>query len=124
MTSVELAGRLCAVPIIDWNRGEGVLIGSGCGMMMAIMDETQLRWAVDSDSALGANWQDFIDAMVMNGHRVVLAGWFSNSSPRIFSCALERHPDLLVYGGSFKFGSANEAESLEDLIARIRASQP
>ncbi len=47
MNTIELAARLCGVPLIDYGREgvRGVLVGSGAGIMM-ITDPEPLREAV------------------------------------------------------------------------------
>lgn len=126
MDAVEVAAKLCDVEVIDYwqphdHRGDGVIVGSGCGVMMAIMDHCPtLRWATDMDSLPRGRWAEFIDAVALNRQPVVLAGWFSHTSPSVFREAAARHgARVFVYGGSKRIGGAREATTLAELISMV-----
>lgn len=100
MNRVELCARLTGVPLIDYGRPtEGVLVGSGSGLMMALMDVCpNFRWCTEFDNAQNANWIDFIEG-VSRHVLVVVAGWFSITDPRALREAVGRGHGVITYAG-------------------------
>jgi hypothetical protein len=95
MTPAQLAVQF-DVPLIDYRRpGDGILIASGCGIMMSIMDLVpRLRWCVDADLMRALppwriEW--FMTALDRNTEIPLLAvaGWFSLDSPRYLRAGLD-----------------------------------
>lgn len=85
MIGVAQAAAIAQIRIIDYQRSEatGVLISSGCGIMMAVMDcVPTLRWCVDIDSQpKGAGLEFFCRLIDGEIGPVGVAGWFSLTNP-------------------------------------------
>lgn len=107
MSPRELAAFF-GVPLIDYRRdGDGVLIASGCGIMMAAMDEAPcFRWCVDADSMRwGPPWRIewFMTALDRNTTVDLLGvvGWFSLDKPTYLRAGLDsvRRMRTVTYSG-------------------------
>lgn len=103
--SIEMASRFYDVPLVDYGseRLGGVLLCSGAGLMMAIMDATPVRWCVETDTLRNSSHLD--DFMVLVAHSsppLVVAGWFSLSSPDILRRGIAKiEPERrCVYSGA------------------------
>lgn len=121
MFTLEQASRFYGVPLIDYERpsARGLLVSSGSGIMMSVMDKVPaLRWCVDVDM-LGptARLTDFLvmaDAFV---ERIAVCGWFSITDPaplRAAVAALSRAP--LVYAGHIELGAGRQVPTLGEFI--------
>ena len=124
--AVIQAARLYAVPLIDYEREDayGVLVSSGCGIMMAVMDASPcLRWCVDADRLRGnprARIADFLYCASLTADPVVVCGWFSYTDPTELTAAIWKMPiPPLVYGGAHRFGHGREARSLRELLSML-----
>lgn len=126
MFVTELA-RFFGVPLIDYRReSNGVLVASGCGIMMAAMDEVPcFRWCVDADSMRwgGAPWRIewFMTALDRNTTVELLgvAGWFSLDRPTYLQAGLRtihRMRTATYSGGAGAFDG--EASSYGEFVAR------
>jgi hypothetical protein len=79
------------VPLVDYGReGNWMLISSGAGIMMAIMDaEPRFRWCVDIDGIRDTRrfvrWAQWAEHFV---GRVAVAGWFSLTDPALLRSAV------------------------------------
>lgn len=121
MFTLEQASRLYGVPLIDYERptARGLLVSSGSGIMMSVMDKVPtLRWCVDVDLlGPGARLADFLvmaDALV---ERIAVCGWFSLTDPtplRAAVRALGRTP--LVYAGHIELGAGRKVPTLGEFI--------
>lgn len=121
MFTIEQVSRLYNVAVIDYGRptARGLLVSSGCGIMMSVMDTVpSMRWCLDIDT-LGptARLADFLvmaDALV---DRIGVCGWFSLTDPaplRAAVAALPRAP--VVYAGHIELGAGREVHSLGEFI--------
>ena len=90
ITAIETAFE---VSFIDYaNPGRGVLISSGCGIGMAIMDLTPtLRFFLDTDSyrhRTDIDWEALSVVLTSETQSkpdyIILSGWFSLDPPEIF----------------------------------------
>jgi hypothetical protein len=96
---------------IDYGRpSRGLLIGSGCGIMMAVMDACGgLRWAIDADDVRFRDLRGWVHALVRNElvQLVAVAGWFSISDPRPIARAVSglNVPVLAYVGGGIALDS-------------------
>src|SRR5216117_3249979 len=63
--------------------GDGLLVASGCGLMMAVMDACPaLRYCFDTDTqGKNALWADWLICAERYASMIVVAGWFSISDP-------------------------------------------
>lgn len=129
MFTLEQASRLYGVPLIDYERptARGLLVSSGSGIMMSVMDKVpSLRWCVDVDG-LGrrARLADFLviaDAVV---ERIAVCGWFSITDPaplRNAVAALPRAP--LVYVGHIELGAGRQMATLGEFIDALNWPVP
>lgn len=111
------------VPLIDWNRGgRGVLVSSGSGIMLAVMDAVPtLRWAIDIDSIRGDSQLVPWLTCVAHVAPVAVVGWFSITSPTLLSLA------MIGAGGSLPFYAPSISlpgiafQSLADFISHLKS---
>lgn len=120
--TIEQAARLYHVPLIDYGaqRGEGVLLSSGAGLMTAVMDQChELRWCADMDRSPDARLLDFCMMTSRRASIIALAGWFSHHSPARFLEALEAVGEIscrvIAYGAGV-FGEKTLADFLKRLL--------
>lgn len=84
----ESVGAFFGVQVIDYGRrSNGILLSSGAGIMMAVMDAAlQYRWCIDLDTmrAHRARVANFIVALDLNTeiNLIGAVGWFSLDDPR------------------------------------------
>lgn len=130
MSPNELA-QLFGVPLIDYHReGNGVLVASGCGIMMAAMDEAPcFRWCVDADSMRwGPPWRIewFMTALDRNTAVELLGvvGWFSLDRPTYLRAGLDsiRRMRTVAYSGRAGVFE-NEAPTYLEFVLRALNSQ-
>lgn len=127
---LEEAAALCGVHLVDYGkhrgsygdrRGGALLIASGSGLMMSIMDaEPEFRWCCDID--VGGNAVDFAILASRTVGLIGLAGWFSFHDPEPFREIL-RLPlacHVIAYGGNVALG----CETLQDFLAACAALVP
>jgi hypothetical protein len=128
--ALNFCSALFDVPVVDYRRiSRGLLIGSGAGVMMAVMDVCErFRYAVDLDQCRGfeARFCDWVRALDRNGlvDLIALAGWFSISNPASIAAALQQvNVPTLVYSGAGMgrehFGNLQLADTLEDFLALV-----
>lgn len=112
------------VPLIDYGRGAGTLVSSGCGIMMAVMGQTSLRYCVDIDRMKSQErLGDFMLMAEQHSPPLAVCGWFSLTEPRPLReaiAALRTQP--ITYGGGGVHLSDDQTPSLGDFIARIRVA--
>lgn len=87
--SVVSAAKSCGITAHDFERaGDGILITSGFGLGLALMDEiSSLRYFFDVDDYRGREipWETLGVCLSFSGAKaVVFSGWFNASSPEIF----------------------------------------
>lgn len=126
MFTVEQAARFYRVPLVDYGahdagRGRGVLLSSGCGIGMAVMDQLpELRWFCDLDAVHESDGARAVDFAIL-AHRaasvLALCGWFSLHSPDVFRAILQACPKALAYGGNVDLGHG----TLGQFLAAVRA---
>lgn len=124
------------IPLIDYGpdrEGDraGLLISSGCGTMMAVMDACPaFRWCLDID-AIGQSVQrtssltNFLLAAERYVQPLGVVGWFSITDPEPLRRSLRRLRTLgrvLVYTQAARVPGGYEFETLEDFIRA--ANQP
>jgi hypothetical protein len=139
--TLEQASRLYHVPVTDYRtrdddggaRGNGLLVSSGAGMMMAAMDCCpSLRWCVDVDDLRGrptARVTDFLLCAERVASPLAICGWFSISNPdeivaavRAMNVAASRRHRAIVYLGNLRLGLPGEVQSFQAFIANIKAA--
>jgi len=125
VTRVEILAKLCGVPLTDYERdAEGVLVASGSGLMMSVMDHApSIRWCVEYDERVcrGARWVEFIPALCEVAPIVVVAGWFTVTDPTELRAAVAACPSScapITYGGNTTLGGI-EAATLAQLFDMI-----
>lgn len=107
------AARATGVQLVDCgpDRGHSLLIASGSGLMMAVLDQVpDFRWCVELDR--GGKGLDF--ALLAHRHMrfIGLCGWFSLHSPATFE-AIQRAQlscPVLAYGGNIDLGCSTLPE--------------
>ncbi len=114
--SPEQAARASGVRLVDYgeHRGRSVLLGSGCGLMMAVMDaEFEFRWCADLDR--GGHAIDFAILVQRDVRMIGLVGWFSLTSPAAFRSVLAEPLacPVLAYGGNIDLGCSTLKSFLE-----------
>lgn len=90
MTPAQLGRAYDTPPVIDYgpHRGPGLLLATGAGLMLAVMDQlTTCRWAVDLGGGRGhradlGSWAEAVDDVVP---LVVAATWFTVTDPDQFT---------------------------------------
>jgi hypothetical protein len=128
----SLCRALFCVPVIDYHRASsGLLIGSGAGIMTAIMDATQrFRFAIDLDQC--RDEQDRLCAWVQTLDRnglvdlIALAGWFSISDPTAIAATLRglSVPTVVYSGAGLRreaFGNLPLLDTLDGFLSRLRS---
>ncbi len=120
--TIEQASRLYRIPVIDWERpSTGLLIASGSGLMMSVMDTVpELRWCIDFD---GLPKTHQLDSFLTLAGRIAspIGMWFTITDPARIRNLVEREDvDVLVYGGNVRFGTRREANTLGDFVAGLR----
>ena len=112
-----------SVEFIDYQReGSGVVVASGCGIGMAVMDAvTECRYFCDIDKYRRAqiDWEliAVLLSLRIQPSVILLVGWFTIDEPRHFN-AFERGcvtVKALRYDGG-------HCETLHDFLARARAA--
>lgn len=132
--SIEQASALYRVPLTDYakhdadtTRGRGLLLSSGCGMMMAAMDSCPaLRWCTDVDTLRGkpgVRVGDFLLCAERRARPVAICGWFSISNPDELADAVRRLTrPAVVYLGNLRLGLPGEVDSFREFIDAIGAA--
>jgi hypothetical protein len=117
--TVAQAARMYDVPLIDYgDLFRGVLIGSGCGLMMGLMDELPIRYCIDADTMRGREWRlvEFI-RFAERAEGVAVAGWFSYSDPTPLVEALTGSP-APVYSGHIVLPLPGHTSDLREFVER------
>lgn len=81
MSLINIIAKSMGVPLIDYgsHRGAGILLSSGSGIMMAMMDACPcLRWCVDIDEP-AKDAERWLAQVSVEARPVVAVGWFSIS---------------------------------------------
>lgn len=135
--TVPMAARMYHVPLVDYcestpepNRW-GVLIGSGCGLMMSVMDVVPFRFCLDADELhLAADpsrayaLAQFI-AIAARLEGVALVGWFSITDPAPLANAFAAlDPPGLLYMGDMQGRRPDvpgTVDTLEQFLTAARA---
>jgi len=126
---VKLAAAIFGIPLADYRRsGGGVLIGSGAGITMAIMDASaRFRFALDMDECRGRDDALCSWIRALDRNRLVdliaLAGWFSISDPKKIAGALNSiSTPAIAYSGAGLERSAFRVplfDTLEDFLRHV-----
>lgn len=82
--TVDQIRRFYRIECIDYERpGDGLLVGAGTGLMMAIMDQVPtLRYCIDTDILRPDEWQRFPDWLTLMERAtsyVACSGWWSRA---------------------------------------------
>ena len=124
---LNLCNAIFGVYPVDYQRASyGLLIGSGAGTMMAVMDHApQFRFALDADQYRGREDRlcDWIRALDRNRlvDLVVVCGWFSISDPVPLAGALDTlsAPTVVYSGAGLRreiFGKVTFADTLDEFF--------
>ena len=122
--SVDSIARMYRIPIIDYARdARGVLVSSGCGIMMAIMDEARtLRWCVDIDELPRENrLHDFMLWLPRLARPIAVAGFFSLTDPTPLRMSVAALSDAITYGGAGVSLGGSECSTLRDFLDKVNA---
>ena len=122
---VALVNSLFHVEFVDYARpGDGLLISSGAGIGMAIMDTLPaLRWFCDVDAyrkRQDIDWEAVAVMLTAGSWRpsaVVMAGWFSLDRPEVFD-AFERG---VVETPVFRY-EGGQGTTLADFLQTVKTS--
>jgi hypothetical protein len=120
--TIEQLARLYRVRLIDYERpGKGLLVSSGCGIMMGVMDHVPaLRWCVDIDSCRDARIGDFMTAATRYASPLGVCGWFSLTDPTELREAIRAVPEVVAtYAGHIRLGVPGEVTTLAAFIAAL-----
>jgi hypothetical protein len=118
------AAVIAGVRLIDYQRPAcGVLVSSGSGIMLGVMDAVPaLRWCVDIDVPGAARDVEFF-LRLLDGEAapIGICGWFSITKPDQLRSAVKtmREPPV-VYTGNVRLGAGIEAHTLEAFIYALR----
>jgi hypothetical protein len=127
---VTLCNAIFDVPAADYGRSSrGVLIGSGAGVLMAVMDAAPcFRFAVDVDQCRGREdrLRAWLRALDRNGlvDRIAVCGWFSITDPKEIAGALAGlSAPVLVYAGAGLgrevFAELPVVDTLDEFLRRV-----
>lgn len=113
-----------SLDVIEYDRdGDAILISSGCGIMMAVMDEVpRIKWCVDIDrTGCDARLRDFIQwAHYFLCMPVFIVGWFSITDPDpLRSLVISIRGDAIAYTPSVELG-AKHVETLAEFVEIAR----
>lgn len=114
------------VRLVDFERtSSGLLVGSGCGLMMAAMDRCEtFRWCFDMDAAPGVQLERFLKMAAELAEPLAICGWFSNTKPDpIVRAVRGMTTQPIVYAGHLRLGVGREATSLEEFFKLAGASR-
>ena len=119
--SPVVAARYFGVDIADYRReGSILVIGSGCGLMLSIMDACRkARWCFDADNYRHSkiDWQtlgQFLDQSDITAFGVF--GWFTIDRPtNLIALLSEVTKPVVSYGGGCGF-LPNETTNLREAI--------
>lgn len=126
---LNLVTAIYRIPLTDYRRASyGVLVASGAGIMMALMDACErFRYCVDIDQCRGreedlVSWVKALDRNELVD-LIAVAGWFSITSPKKIADALTavRAP-AIVYSGAGLGASAFSVpvfDTLEDFLGHV-----
>lgn len=85
ITGIELVSKIYKIPIIDYgeSRGEGVLICTGSGLMMSIMDiNKSIRYCIETKDLINIiNAKYWIMELQSCTPFIIFAGWLSVTKP-------------------------------------------
>lgn len=109
--------------LIDYKRwGDGVLIASGCGIMMSIMDAVpRYQYCIDVDSFREnqSRLPQLLSALDKNCQfkLIGIAGWFSLDQPTMLQQGQQRitNTHCVTYSGGYK-AFINETSTLSEFI--------
>lgn len=123
LIGVRQAAALARVPLTDYDRpSSGLLVSSGAGIMMAVMDAAPaLRWCVDIDGLPArADLEFFLRLADGDAEPLAVCGWFSITDPTTLRRALGAlRARALVYAGNVRLGVKGEMDSLGALVAAL-----
>lgn len=127
---LNLCNAIFGLPVVDYQRASfGLLLGSGSGTMMAIMDQSsRFRFALDIDQCRGredhlADWLRALDRNALVD-LVALAGWFSISDPTLVARALKtlRTPVAVYSGAGLRadaFAGLPLSDTLDEFLCHV-----
>lgn len=127
---IAALGRGYRVPIIDYERpGSGLLVSSGCGCMMAVMDAAPaLRWCLDIDElGPGGRLDQFLLAAETKVSPIAVVGWFSITPPgplRAALAGLTKLQEVICYVVGTELPAGVQCSSMEEFISRLRGQTP
>lgn len=105
------------------DRRRGVLVCSGAGLMMAIMDAAPLRWCVETDTQpKGCDLPSFMEMVAGIAPPLAVAGWFSLSNPETLRAGIARVDPArrVVYSGAgLAVLSADQHGELEGFVKGV-----
>lgn len=127
---LNLCNAIFGISIFDYRRPSyGLLIGSGAGIMMSVMDcAPRFRYALDIDHFRGEEdrLRGWIRAVDKNKlvDLIALCGWFSITDPKCIAGALENlsAPVVIYSGGGLGreiFAKLPLVETLDELLRRV-----
>ena len=124
--TIEQASRLYRVPLVDYGRpSTGVLVSSGCGIMMGVMDACpELRWCVDIDDLKRRPEARIADFLLMAERAcevVAVCGWFSLTDPTCLREAVAALEAPVTYGGGGVWLKQGEPKTLGAFIEAVQA---
>lgn len=113
------------------HHGQGVVVASGTGLMLAIMDQVPVRYCVDYDTAKEdkrCRIEDYMRLMARYAPPLCMVGWFTSTRPEAFQRGIaevvaDGHGDrVLCYSGG-DVVRLREGQSVElgEYCARVRA---
>lgn len=114
------------------DRSPITLVAAGTGLMLAVMDHVSARWCLDVDVLTVEQKEKLPAFLEMAGaisHRVLVAGWFSTTSPVPLALAVRRVPRerLVCYVqfhgvGDDPFRDLRTATTLADFLHQAKLS--
>jgi hypothetical protein len=127
---LNLCNGIFGIHPVDYRRASyGLLIGSGAGVMMGVMDiAPRFRFALDADQYRGRETYlcDWIRAMDRNClvDLIAVCGWFSITDPIPLAGALDTlsAPTVVYSGGGLGreiFEQASFTDSLDEFLRRV-----
>lgn len=127
---LNLCNSIFGIHPVDYRRESyGLLVGSGAGTMMAVMDVApRFRFAIDVDQYRGREPRlcEWLAALDRNGlvDLIAVCGWFSITSPSVLAGALDTlSAPVIVYSGAGLgreiFAQATFTDCLDEFLRRV-----
>jgi len=129
MLGVGQIGRMAGLDVCDYGRRDssGVLVASGTGLMMGLMDAAPcLRWCLDLDTSKDDRAKEFFLRLIQTeAAPIVIAGWWMISDPTPVRNALRAYQrvDHVLVHANVELSERVPSLDIDDLVSRLASWQ-